>query len=139
MKTKWNPLLLIGMIGIFTIGSKFAAKYIQAVWGDKNIWWTPVQMALPINETKDDFAIFLSGKPLQHHIDQGTLTAMDKSGKPYQVVTADIKARINKWNETKASLLHWAIYFALGLGSCVTLFGIGMAQWLSQRRQDNRA
>ena len=138
MKTKLNPFLLIGMIGVFTCGSQFAAKYIQAIWGNDGIWWTPIQMALPLEETKNDFAIFISGEPLRKYIDQGTLSATDNSGKPYQVASGDIKVRINNWNKTKASLLHWAVYLALAFGSCVTFFGIGLAQWIGQRRQVNQ-
>ena len=135
MTRQLNPFLMIGMIGIFTCGSQFAVKYIQAVWGDQNIWWTPMQIALPLDQTKNDFAMFISGEPLQKHIDRGTLFAKDTAGKPYKVVTADIKVRINNWYKTKASLLHWSVYLALALGSCLTFFGIGLAQWIVQRKQ----
>ena len=138
MKNKWNPFLLIGMIGIFTFGSQFAAKYIQAIWGNQNIWWTPMQMALPLNETKNDFAIFLGGEFLQKYIDQGTLSSTGQSGKTHWVASGDIKVRINNWHKTKASLLHWAVYLALALGSCITFFGIGLAQWIAQRRRTNQ-
>ena len=138
MKNTWKPFLLIGMIGIFTCGSQFAAKYIQAIWGNRDIWWTPIQMALPVDDTKNDFAIYLSGEPLQKHIDRGTLSVTDNSGKSYRVATGAVKVRINNWYKTKASLLHWAIYFALALGSCVTFFGIGLAQWFAQRNQVNQ-
>jgi hypothetical protein len=138
MKNTWKPFLLIGMIGIFTCGSQFAAKYIQAIWGNQNIWWTPMQMALSLDETKNDFAIFISGETLQKHIDRGSLSATDQSGKPYRVVPADIKVRINNWYQTKASLLHWSVYLALFLGSCITFFGIGLAQWIVHRRRTNQ-
>jgi hypothetical protein len=135
MKNTWKPFLLIGMLGIFTCGSQFAAKYIQAIWGDQNIWWTPIQMALPLDETKNDFELFISGELLQKHIDQGTLSATDNSGKPYRVAAGDIKVRVNNWPQTKVSLLHWSVYLAFSLGICITFFGIGLAQWLALRRE----
>ena len=95
-------------------------------------------MALPLEETKNDFAIFISGEPLQKHVDQGILSATDQSGKIYRVASGDIKIRINNWYKTKASLLHWSVFLALALGSCITFFGIGLAQWIGQRRQLNQ-
>ena len=49
MNNTWKPFLLIGMIGIFTCGSQFAAKF-QAIWGNQNMWWTPMKMALPLDD-----------------------------------------------------------------------------------------
>ena len=138
MTNTWKPFLLIGMIGIFTCGSQFAAKYIQAIWGDQNIWWTPMQLALPLEETKNDFAIFISGESLRKHVERGSLSATDQSGTSYQVAAGDIKVRINNWHKTKASLLHWSIYLDLALGSCVTFFGIGLAQWIALKQKSNR-
>ena len=138
MKNTWKPFLLIGMIGIFTCGSQFATKYIQAIWGNQNIWWTPMQLALPLDETRNEFAIFISGEPMQKHIDQGTLSAIDQSGQPYRVAADDIKVRINNWNKTKASLLHWSVYIAMALGSCITFFGIGLIQWIVHRRRTSQ-
>ena len=134
MKNTWKRFLLIGMIGIFTCGSQFAVKYGQAIWGNQDIWWTPMQMALPLDDTKNEFAIFISGEPLQKHVDRGSLSTTDNSGKPFRVASGDIKVRINNWHKTKTSLLHGSVYPALALGSCITLFGIGLAQWIAQRR-----
>ena len=97
-----------------------------------------MQMALPLDETKNNFAIFISGEPLRKHIDRGSLSATDQSGNSYRVVPADIKTRINNWYQTKASLLHWCIYLALALGSCITFFGIGLAQWIALKQKSNR-
>ena len=97
-----------------------------------------MQMALPLDETKNNFAIFISGEPLQKHIDRGSLSATDQSGKPYRVVPADIKVRINNWYKTKASLLHWCVYLAMALGSCIAFFGIGLVQWIVHRRRTNQ-
>lgn len=138
MKNRWQPFLLIGIIGIFTCGSQFAVKYRQATWGNQDIWWTPKQMALLLDQTKNDFALFISGEPLQQHIDRGSLSATDQSGKSYRVVSGDIEARVNNWFKTKASLLHWCIYLALALGSSITFFGIGLARWIAQRWEANQ-
>ena len=138
MKNTWKPFLLIGMIGIFTSGSQFAAKYIEAMWGDKDIWWTPMSLALPLSDTAQEFKIFVSGEPLQNHIQRGTLNATDKTGRPYRIVADDVKVRLNNWNKTRASRFHHAVYLALMLGSSVTFFAIGIAQLISQRRQVNQ-
>ena len=135
MKKKWNPFLLIGMIGIFTCGSPFAVKYSQVPWGNRDIWWTPMTMALPLEETKNDFAIYLNGESLHRHIARGTLTVSTDAGESSQVASGGIQVRINNWYKIKASLLHGSVFFALVLGSCATFFGIGVAQWLDQRKR----
>jgi hypothetical protein len=97
-----------------------------------------MQMTVPLDETNNDFAIFVGGDPLQKHVARGGLFACDKEWEPYQVVSEDIKIRINNWYKTKASLLHWSVYFAFGLGICIAFFGIGFSQWIAQRRRNSQ-
>ena len=135
MRMKFNAFLLIGLIGIFTSGSQLTAKYIEAMWGDADIWWTPMSLALPLSETTNEFRIFVGGESLQKHIERGSLHATDKAGQSYRVVADDIKVRLNNWNTTRASRFHHATYLALAFGSSVTFFGIGLGQLISQRKK----
>ncbi len=138
MKSKWNPFLIIGIIGIFTCGSPFATKYVQAIWGDPDIWWTPTSMALPLDQTKNHVAILLQGVSFDRHIDQGRLTVTDDRGATYRLTSGDITVRVNNWHKIRASRLHWAVYFALALGSCATFFGIGVGQWIAYAKRSTR-
>ena len=62
MRKSVNPLLLIGLLGTIVIGSQFAVQYGRAIWGDRDIWWTPMAMALSLDETTRAFEMYVSGK-----------------------------------------------------------------------------
>jgi hypothetical protein len=45
-----NACLLIGLIGVFTIGSTLFTHVYHAFWGEERIWWTPRNMSLPASD-----------------------------------------------------------------------------------------
>ena len=100
--TKFNAWLLIGIIGISLFGSQFGIRYGRAVWGDPYIWWTPKTMALALNDTRQDFEIFLNDELLQNHLERGSLSAADLKGQSSRVVSDDITVRLNNWHKSKA-------------------------------------
>ncbi len=136
MKRRINTLLLIGIIGTATSGFQFATIYGQVIWGDKNIWWTPSSMALPLHVTAEEFQISLNGEQLQDHLGRGSLSAIDKAGQSYRVAPNDIKVRLNNWNKTRASILHGAVFAALLLGCSLTFLVLGILQLA--RREETR-
>jgi hypothetical protein len=135
MKKKINVLLFIGIIGTAIFAPQFAAKYGQAIWGNKDIWWTPNALALPLHETKQEIGLFLSNELLQDHIKRGSLYAKDSQGKSYQVASKDIKIRLNNWNKVKASLLHVAVFLAFMSGVSITCLILGVAQFIIRRKE----
>jgi len=138
MKRDINALLLIGIIGAAVLGPQFAVQYGRATWGDKDIWWTPASLALPLQETKQEFRVFLSGEPLQGHLERGSLSATDPNGRSYQVVSEDIRVRLNNWNKVRASHLHSAVLSAFMLGVSVTFLLLGVLQFATRRRRQTR-
>ncbi|RPH51706.1 MAG: hypothetical protein EHM85_05725 [Desulfobacteraceae bacterium] len=135
MNKKINALLLIGIIGTTTAGFQFAAKYGQVMWGNKDIWWTPMSLALPLHKTTQEFQIFINGELLHDHLDHGSLAATDKAGQSHRVVSDDIKIRLNNWYKTEASLLHSAVFAAFLLGSSLTFLILGIAQLAARREK----
>ncbi|MCF8083452.1 MAG: hypothetical protein K9M96_10170 [Deltaproteobacteria bacterium] len=136
---KLNPLLLIGAIGFFTIGSQFAAQIGRAYWGNQDIWWTPRNMQLPIQDTQNHFRLFISGKRLQGHLDDGTLFAVDSRGDQYRVVSKDITVRLNNWCQVKTSILGHALMLGVPFGIVLTLLTVGLFQTFGKKRNpDNR-
>lgn len=135
MKREINALLLIGIIGTAVAGSQFAVNYGRATWGDKDIWWTPASLALPLEDTKHQFRIFLSGEPLQNHLEEGSLSATDSSGQSYRVVAEDLRVRLNNWNKVKASHLHSAVLSAFMLGVSLTCLFLGVLQSVTSRKK----
>jgi hypothetical protein len=134
MKKKINALLLIGVIGTAILAPQFAVKYGRAMWGNKDIWWTPGSLAYPLDETKQEFRLFLSDELLEDHLARGSLSAMDSKGRSYPVVSKDIKIRLNNWNKVKASFLHSAVFLALMLGVSITCLILGVAQLVTKSK-----
>jgi hypothetical protein len=126
---RMNPLLLMGLIGVFTIGSTLAAQVYRAFWGDKGIWWTPPGMSLKVEETGNDVAISIGGKLLQKHLAEGTLFAVDPNGTQYRVVSRDVGVRLNNWERVKASLLTTATLSSFCFCVSLTLLILGLIQW----------
>ncbi|MBN2467304.1 MAG: hypothetical protein JXD19_04060 [Deltaproteobacteria bacterium] len=133
MRKKINALLLIGIIGSVVCGSHFAVTYGRALWGPSDIWWTPISMALPLDETTQEFNILVSNELLQDHLKRRSLTATDLEGKSYQVVSDDIEVRLNNWHKVKASFLHSAVFAAFMLGVSITCLILGAVQVLTRR------
>lgn len=134
MKQSTRALLLIGVIGCCTLGSHFFARYAQAVWGDRENWWTPRSMALPLNETRDDFRVFVGDELLQDRIRDGALYIAGDAGEPTPVSAETVEVRMNNWPATKAGLLHGAVISAFGFGANAAFLGLGIGRWIIERR-----
>jgi hypothetical protein len=128
-----NSLVWIGLTGTFFIGSSFFADLNQAFRGNSGIWWTHDELRLPLEETKNDVEVYISGKLLQKHITDETLTGMDGNGKPYIVVSRDVVVRLNNMDKIRASILTRTTVSGLGLGVSLTLLVTGLIQVFRRR------
>ena len=133
-----NPLLLIGFIGFFTIGSSFFVHTYNAFWGNKDIHWTHQSMRLPLEETKNDFQVYISEKLLQKHLTEHTLYAIDNNGVQYPVVSEDVSVRLNNWNKVRLRSLTFAIFSGFSFGITLTLLITGLIQTVSKKEKNNR-
>ena len=133
-KRQINPLLLMGFIGILTIGTRFTAELYRAYWGNDSIWWTHQQMRLPVEDSGNSFILYIAGKPLQGHLDEGSLFAAAADGQKFRVVAGDVGVRLNNWYRVKASILTWALISAFAFGCSVTLFVTGLIQYLTRKK-----
>jgi len=132
---RYNALLWMGLTGSLIFGTTFFENIYQAFWANQTIWWTPQSMRLPIEETKNDFEIYIAGTPLNKHLSERTLTALDKNGKPYPVVSKDITIRRNNWDRTQSSILANTTFIGLVFGASLTMMLIGLYQFFQQRKQ----
>ena len=133
---KPNILLIFGIIGVSLFGLQFGIYYHRAVFGNSDIWWTPKSLALPINNTRNDFEIFLNDQRLQDHLERGSIYATDQNGHLIPLLTEDVVVRLNNWHKIKASSLHTAVYMALFLGASFMLLLIGIAQFIIGKTSD---
>ncbi|MBK1722911.1 hypothetical protein [Thiocystis violacea] len=132
MTRKINAVLLVGLIGTPIAGSLFGIDYGRAIWGDDQIWWTPKESALSIDQTRASFRIYLEDEPLDDHLARSSLTALGQDGMAYFVTPDLIKVRLNNWDRTKASLLHTAVYSAFALGASLACLVLGLIQFFAE-------
>jgi hypothetical protein len=135
MTRRINALLWIGIIGTLVIGTNFITDVYRAFRGDHGIWWTPQAMRLPIEETKDNFELYIGGEPLRNYLSNGTLFSVDKNGTQYPVVSKDITVRLNNWDKVRASVLTHSTMSGFAFGVAVTLFVIGLIQVFQHRKK----
>jgi hypothetical protein len=134
-RPRMNPLLFMGLIGMFTIGTNFGLQLYRAFWGNQDIWWTASTAPLSIEESIDSFELFISGKTLQKHLSEGSLSALDDNGEQYPVVSKDLTVRLNNWYKVKSSILTNAIMTGVAFGIVVTVLVIGFIQvWRQKKR-----
>ena len=130
-----NPLVFVGLIGIFTIGSNFAIQLYRAYLGNQDIWWTPRTMQLGIEDTKDDFKLYISNKYLQQHLTDGNLFILDNEGGQYRIVSKDVTVRLNNWYKVKARILENAIISGILFGIVITMFMTGVVHVVEEKKK----
>ncbi|MCI5165773.1 MAG: hypothetical protein D3903_06680 [Candidatus Electrothrix sp. GM3_4] len=129
-------LLLIGMIGVLTIGNSLYADLMQVFYGDQAGYWTRKDMTLPLEKTGDNFQIFIGGKPLQDHLDEKTFFAADGELVPYPVASKDVTVRVNNWPSAKAKILTKTTLTGFAFGVNLTLLITGLVLACRQRKKN---
>ena len=132
-----NSLLWMGLTGSLIFGTTFFDNVYQAFRGDQTIWWTPQTMRLPIEETKNNFEIYIGGTSLQKHFSDKTLFSVDKNGKQYPVVSKDITVRLNNWDKTQSSLLTNTTMSGFAFGVSIALLVVGVIQAFHQEKNSD--
>jgi hypothetical protein len=120
MKKKVNPL--------------FFVSYWEAVKGNRDIWWTPMSMALNLSETRNDFLLFLNGISLQEHLEKGSLQIKNSNGKLRTAVQNDVRVRLNNWEKTVITNLHMAVFRAFIFGIVLSCFLFGIWQFFRDKK-----
>ncbi|MCI5114712.1 MAG: hypothetical protein D3915_07230 [Candidatus Electrothrix sp. AU1_5] len=123
-----NPLLLIGMIGVFTTGSSLYADLMQVFYGDHSIYWTQKDSPLSLEKTGNNFLVFIGEKRLQDHLNGKTFFAADGELVPYPVLAKDVTVRVNNWPSVKAQILNKTIFTSFAFGVNLTLLIVGLVQ-----------
>ncbi|MGQ9658697.1 MAG: hypothetical protein ACUVT0_01095 [Thermochromatium sp.] len=130
-----NLLMIIGLVGTPIAGTQFGLDYGRAIWDLPQVEWTPVEMALPLEQTSESFQLLLDNEPLANHLARNSLTALGSEGLAYFVTPEMVRVRLNNWPQIqarKAQLLHMAVYSALGLGVSLTCLIVGLIEFFRQ-------
>ena len=140
MKKKLNGFLLIGIIGLAVFGTQLITNLISAFAANKNIWWTPKTMQLTLEESKNNFEIFIMGEPLQKHFNNGSLCIIDADGKQYHLFAKDIGVRLNNWKSHQVSILKNALInsFVTGIGVTCLIIGLWKLRFKKEKPLENK-
>lgn len=133
-----NPLFLLGLIGFFVIGSIFISDVLSAFFGDKEIYWTHQSMQLSLDETTNEFQLFIGGKSLKNHLRDQTLSIADNGGTQRPVVDNDVSARVNNWNNIKSQILTKAAFTGILFGIMITMLTIGLVQMFIRKKTEQK-
>lgn len=129
-----NALLIIGSIGVFTVGSNVAVQLYRAFGQNKDIWWTARNMPLRLDEAKHRFEIFIKEESLDVYLSDSALY-IKRDDETYDCIAAsDISVRINNWYEVKSSLLAHSLFPSFLFGACFTMLTIGIVQVLGKSK-----
>jgi len=134
VKKSLNPLLLIGLIGTLTIGSTFFINLYRVFWADRDVWWTPQSMRLPLEDTGANFQLYISDRPLKTHLSEGTLYSSDSKRKQYRIISQNVTVRLNNWDKTRASILANTTISGVFFGASISLLIVGLIQAVSSKK-----
>jgi hypothetical protein len=138
MKKQLNLFLSIGILGLFIFGSYLISDVYEVFYGNKNIWWTPKQMILPLDQTRDRFEIWINDQLFQKRLEDGSLSAVGADGNQYRVVSKDIGVRFNNWDSRQVEILKFALVRALITGTCFGFLLAGIIQLFQDRKTRSR-
>ncbi|WP_017302994.1 hypothetical protein [Spirulina subsalsa] len=130
-----NPFLLIGLSGFFTLGSHLFIDLYRVFYEDPTIYWTHQAMPLSLEQTEQNFQLFIAGKNLNRHLSEKTLYALDSEGRPYSIVPEDVTVRVNNWPQVKANLLTKTTFTGFAFGITITLLLLGGVQTLNHQQK----
>ncbi len=91
-------------------------------------------MKVPVEQTKDNFELYIAGRLIQKHLSDGTLLGVDNDGKQYPIVAKDVTVRLNNWDKIKAKILGHTTVSGFGFGIALTLLVVGLIQFFSRRK-----
>ena|SRR2546422_940971 len=114
-------LLVFG--GIFFLISCVNLMRFYRVRDD--IWWTPVNAPLSLEQSRDRVEVYVRGVPLQNALRSGRLQLTGDSG-PASITPSDIGIRLNNRDRVKAGRVPLLVASAAGAGftGLVLLLGL---------------
>lgn len=133
MKGKLNALLTFGLTGTIIFGSFFAGEYLEATRGNNDMWWTPMNMALSLDQSRTEFELYIQKDMLQKQIEKGTLLVANEKGKPAKVTAGDVKVCLNNWHKVKAEKLNYCVITAFFLGASLALLVVGLIRFMNSK------
>jgi hypothetical protein len=118
-----DPLRRLERSGIW-LGSLLLLLSGLSLWDSfrirEDIWWTPKELALPLDQTTNSFRLTVRGQPLEHLLAEGRLR-LDMGDGSRAVAATDVRARLNNVDRIKAARAPIAAAAGAVLGGSVVL------------------
>lgn len=88
--------------------------FLISIFFERNdIWWTPVKMALSLEEASSKAIVLIHGKPLKELATEGKLLIAGENGQAQPVKVEAITFRLNNWDNRRADLYQNGILYAV--------------------------
>ncbi len=110
-KRKW---LIMGSIMV----SLGLAELGRMVFERTDIWWTPMNHALSLDDARARVLIYVQGQELEERVERGELFLRTEAGTA-AVSASDVALRFNNWDKIRASRLPIA-----ALAAALTAVGL---------------
>lgn len=117
-------LLIFG--GVFFLMSGLQLVRFSTQRAD--IWWTPMELRLPLAETKDRVEVYLRDIALLNHVEAGRLQLLTDTGVT-PVRNSDVRLRFNNWDRIRAERIPSLLGSGIALGASGVFFLFGLLGW----------
>ena len=117
-------LLIFG--GVFFLMS--ALQLVRFATQRADIWWTPMDLRLPLNETGDRVEVYVRDGALPGYVEAGRLQLLTDTGAT-PVRSSDIRLRFNNWDRIRAERIPSLLGSGVALGASGVFFLFGLLGW----------
>ena len=129
-QTKLARLYLMLFGGMFFLISCVSLIRFYAERND--IWWTPMNAPVSLEESRDRVEIYARGMLLQDALRSGRLQFVKDSG-PSSLTSSDIGIRLNNRDRVKVMRIPEMIVSAVAAGFTGLIFLFGVIGWIPSR------
>jgi len=129
-QTKLARLHLMLFGGMFFLISCVSLIRFYAERND--IWWTPMNAPVSLDESRDRVEIYVRGMLLQNALRSGRLQLVGDS-EPASLTTSDIGIRLNNRERVKVMRIPEIIVSAAAAGFTGLIFLFGVIGWIPSR------
>lgn len=120
MNSKSNVIIYFGVFLLFMSLITFTNIFFKI--NDKNIWWTPNNFALTVEQAKDKVHIFIKNKPIGRY----NLYYKQEDNSMQTIEINDITMRFNNYDSVRADSYFSGMVNAFFAGAGIVLIAVGL-------------
>lgn len=117
-------LLILGAVFCLTSVGEMVRLGTQRA----DIWWTPKELALPLDKAADRVRLTVAGEPLPEQLAAGRLLLVTDAG-PRALTDADVRLRLNNRDRVRVQQMPALVSTGIGLGVSLVILLAGVLGW----------